>query len=88
MTKTDDAIASETTLLNNFSAIVVNLIKADTVHQAERDQALAQVASLVAADEKSASAILSNSPQIQSLIDAASAALLPAGAAPEVAVVS
>jgi len=89
MTKTDEAIASETTLLNNFSAIVANLIKSDSVHQAERDQALAQVASLLSADQKSASAILANSPQIQALIDAASAALLPAGgAAPDLAIAS
>ncbi|MEH2390042.1 MAG: hypothetical protein V7K14_30615 [Nostoc sp.] len=95
MTKTDDAIAAQTTLLNNFAPIITNLIKADSAHLAERDQALAQVASLLAADEKTASGILANSPQIQALLDAASAALLPAGAAllpagaaPDVAVAS
>lgn len=89
MTKADEALAAQTTLLSNFAAIVTSLIKSDSAHLAERDQALAQVAGLLAADEKTASGILANSPQIQSLLDAASAALLPAGgAAPDLAIAS
>lgn len=75
MTKTDDAIASQSALLNKYSEIVNNLIKLNVSTTADRDKALAQVATLLGADEATAAAILANNPHIQSLIDQASAAI-------------
>lgn len=75
MSKTDDALASQTALLNKFAEIIRNLIQCVVTAEADRDKALAQIATLLGADEATASAILTDSPHIQSLIDEALAAL-------------
>jgi hypothetical protein len=75
MTKTDDALASQALLLNKFSEIIRNLIAQLSATQTARDNALAQIATLLGADDATASAILADSPHIQSLIDEANAAL-------------
>lgn len=77
MSKTDDALAAQTALLNKFSEIIRNLIQLVSASKADRDAALAQVATLLGADEATASAILADSPHIQALIDDASAIFLP-----------
>ncbi|MEH2414474.1 hypothetical protein [Nostoc sp.] len=87
MTKIDEALAAQATLLNNYSEIVNKLIKADSTHQAERDQALSEVKSLLAADEQTAASILAAAPGIQALIDTA-ASILPTDSSPDLAIAS
>jgi len=81
MTKTDDALATQSTLLNNFAQIIRNLIQravtAETdrdTFKSDRDKAVAQVGELLGADQATAAAILSDQPHIQALIDEAAAA--------------
>jgi len=74
MTQTADALAAQTALLNQFSVIIKGLIQQVSTLQADKDAALAQVASLLGLDQASATAILANNPIIQQLIDEASAA--------------
>ncbi len=77
MTKTDDALASQTALLNKFAEIIRNLIRRAVSAETDRDKALAQVGELLGADQATAAAILADSPHIQGLIDEAGAASLP-----------
>jgi hypothetical protein len=79
MTQTADALAAQTALLNQFSVIIKGLIQQVSTLQADKDAALAQVASLLGLDQASATAILANNPIIQQLIDEASAATPAAG---------
>ncbi|MEH1842129.1 MAG: hypothetical protein V7L20_26205 [Nostoc sp.] len=51
------------------------MIKRNSDLQVDKDNATAQIAALLDADEATASAILADNPHIQSLIDEASAAL-------------
>jgi len=74
MTKTDDALASQTALLNKFAEIIRNLIQRAVTAESDRDKALAQVGELLSADSVTAAAILADSPHIQALIDEATAA--------------
>lgn len=75
MTQIDDALSSQTALLNQFSGIIRGLLKLVSTLQADKDAALAQLATLLGVDKAGATAILANNPAIQSLIDEASAAL-------------
>ncbi|MEH2316171.1 hypothetical protein [Nostoc sp.] len=75
MTKTDDALAIQTALFNKFTEIIRNLIQRVAAAESDRDKALAQIATLLGADEARATAILADSPHIQALIDEALAAL-------------
>ncbi|MEH2377743.1 MAG: hypothetical protein V7K27_02395 [Nostoc sp.] len=77
MSKTDDALASQTALLNKFAEIIRNLIQRVSTAENDRDAALGQVASLLGADQTTATAILGDSPHIQALIDEALAVLPP-----------
>lgn len=77
MSKTDDALASQTALLNKFAEIIRNLIQRVAAAEVDRDKAIAQIATLLGADEATATAILADSPHIQSLIDEALAVLPP-----------
>ncbi|MEH2377607.1 MAG: hypothetical protein V7K27_19980 [Nostoc sp.] len=88
MTKIDEALAAQATLLNNYSEIVSKLIKADSTHLAERDQALSEIKSLLAADEQTAASILAGAPGIKTLIDVAAASILPAAPSPDLAIAS
>lgn len=71
MSKTDDALASQALLLNNFAQIIRNSIQRVSNAEADKDKALAQVTALLKTDEATASAILANNPHIQALIDEA-----------------
>ncbi|MEH2415407.1 hypothetical protein [Nostoc sp.] len=77
MSKTDDALASQSVLLNKFAEIIRSLIQRLNTTEGDRDKALAQVATLFGADEATATAILADSPHIQALIDEALAVLPP-----------
>ncbi|MEH2067867.1 MAG: hypothetical protein V7K47_06825 [Nostoc sp.] len=74
-TKIEEALDSQAELLNKFSAIVRSLLKLVATLKADKDAAVAQLASLLGVDESGASAILEKNPEIQALIDEASAAL-------------
>ena len=81
MSKTDDALASQSALLNKFAEIIRGLIQravtAETdrdTFKSDRDKAVAQVGELLSADSVTAAAILADSPHIQALIDEAAAA--------------
>ncbi|MEH2001101.1 MAG: hypothetical protein V7L00_20520 [Nostoc sp.] len=82
MSKTDDALASQTTLLNNFAQIIRNLIQRAVTAESDRDKAVTQVGELLGADQATAAAILADSPHIQALIDEAAASSLPDEAVP------
>ncbi|MHC5724417.1 MAG: hypothetical protein ACYT04_78240 [Nostoc sp.] len=92
MTKTDDALTSQSSLLNQFAAIIRGLIQravtAETdrdTFKSDRDKALAQVGELLGADSVTAAAILADQPHIQALIDEAAASSLPEPTVPLVA---
>ncbi|MEH1959855.1 MAG: hypothetical protein V7L05_08205 [Nostoc sp.] len=82
MTKTDDALTSQTALLNKFAEIIRGLIQRAVTAESDRDKALTQVGELLGADQATAAAILADSPQIQALIDEAAASSLPPQALP------
>ncbi len=74
-TTLEDALDSQTALLNKFAEIVRALIKQVSTLQTDKDAALAKLATLLGIDESLANGILASNPHIQALIDEAAAAL-------------
>ncbi|MEH2371953.1 hypothetical protein [Nostoc sp.] len=74
MSKTDDALVTQSALLNKFAEIIRNLIQQVSTERADKEKAVAQIGVMLGADDTTASAILADNPHIQALIDEALAA--------------
>lgn len=81
MSKTDDALLTQTALLNKFAEIIRNLIQQVSTERTDKDKAVAQIGVMLGADEATAAAIVADNPHIQSLIDDALAVLPPVATA-------
>lgn len=78
-TKTDEALQSQTELLNKFSGIIRSLLKYISTLKDDLQQtkaaAATQLAELLGVDESTSASILASNPDIQALLDEATAAL-------------
>ncbi|MFN6475317.1 hypothetical protein [Nostoc sp. DedQUE07] len=78
-TKTEEALQSQTELLNKFSGIIRNLLKYISALKEDLQEtkaaATAQLAQLLGVDDSTSASILASNPDIQALIDEATAAL-------------
>jgi len=78
-TKTDEALQSQAELLNKFSGIIRSLLKYISNLKEDLQQtkatAASQLAELLGVDESTSASILASNPDIQALLDEATAAL-------------
>jgi hypothetical protein len=83
MTTTTEALGEQATLLDKLAGILLNLIRNPYAGSAEKADAEAKIAELMAADQANAEAIQSGNYKLQELLDVAAAAILPVPASDE-----